>query len=140
MNVRPAQTQISLGIRPVWLESSLCTQCVAKDQSFLRADSEDSDQTGRMSRRWVHISFCWFCHVAAQIQVLLGLFLFLMLVMDAPSHTKDIPIGSWCFYFHPLMNETLQNMKRLSPFLLHLVTYFKQISCCFCFILSLCLI
>ena len=48
MTVRPAKTRISLGIRPVWSESSLCTQWVAKETSFLRADSEDSDQTGRM--------------------------------------------------------------------------------------------
>ena len=52
--VRPAKTHISLGIRPVWSESSLCTQWVAKDPSFLHADSEDSDQTGRMPRLiWV---------------------------------------------------------------------------------------
>ena len=48
--VRPAKTQISLGIRPVWSESSLCAQWVAKDPSFLHADSEDSDQTRRMPR------------------------------------------------------------------------------------------
>ena len=41
--VRPGKTQISL-------ESSLCTQWVAKAPSFLHADSEDSDQTGRMPR------------------------------------------------------------------------------------------
>ena len=52
--VRPAKTQISLGIRPVWSESSLCAQWVAKGPSFLHADSEDSDQTGRMPRLiWV---------------------------------------------------------------------------------------
>ena len=35
-------------------ESSLCDQWVAKDQRFLQADSEDSDQTGRMPRLiWV---------------------------------------------------------------------------------------
>ena len=52
--VRPAKTQISLGIRPVWSESSLCTEWVAKDPSFLRADSKDSDQTGQMPRLiWV---------------------------------------------------------------------------------------
>ena len=44
--VSPAKTQISLGIRPVWSESSLCAQCVAQDPMFLHADSEDSDQTG----------------------------------------------------------------------------------------------
>ena len=54
MSVLPAKTQISLGIRPVWSESSLCTQWVAKDPRFLHADSEDSDQTGRMPRLiWV---------------------------------------------------------------------------------------
>ena len=40
-HVRPAKTQISLGIRLVWAESSLCTQWVAKDPSFLYTDSED---------------------------------------------------------------------------------------------------
>ena len=49
-----------LSIRNVWSESSLCAQWVAKDQSFLHADSEDSDQTGWMP-------FCWFCDEAAQI-------------------------------------------------------------------------
>ena len=47
-HVRPAKTQISLAIRPVWSESSLSAEWVVKDPSFLRADSEDFDQTGRM--------------------------------------------------------------------------------------------
>ena len=50
MSERPAKTQISLGIRPVWSEPSLCAQSVTKDPSFLHTDSEDSDQTGRMRR------------------------------------------------------------------------------------------
>ena len=54
MTVRPAKTRINLGIRSVWSESSLCSQLVTKDPSFLHADSEDSDQTGRMPRLiWV---------------------------------------------------------------------------------------
>ena len=54
VTVRLAKTQISLGIRPVWSESSLCTQWVAKDPSYLHADNEDVDQTGRMPRLvWV---------------------------------------------------------------------------------------
>ena len=54
-HVLPAKTQISLGICPVWSESSLCAQCVAKDPSFLLADNEDSDQTWRMPRLiWVY--------------------------------------------------------------------------------------
>ena len=54
MSVRPAKTQISMGICPVWSESSPCAELVAKDRSFLHADSEDPDQTGRMPRLiWV---------------------------------------------------------------------------------------
>ena len=41
MYVRPAKSQICLGIRPVRSETSLCVQWVAKDPSFLHADSED---------------------------------------------------------------------------------------------------
>ena len=46
--MRPSK--ISLNIRPVWSEASLCAQSVAKNPSFLHADSEDSDQTRRMHR------------------------------------------------------------------------------------------
>ena len=46
----PTKTKISLSICPVWSASLLCAQWVAKDPSFLHADSEDSDQTGRMPR------------------------------------------------------------------------------------------
>ena len=54
VSVCPAKTQISLGICPVWSESLLCAQWVAKDPRFLHADSEYSDQTGRMPRLiWV---------------------------------------------------------------------------------------
>ena len=77
MSVRPAKTQISLGfqislgIRPVWSESSLCAQWIAKNPSFLHVDSEDSDQTGRMPRLiWVfagRTALGWFCHEVAQL-------------------------------------------------------------------------
>ena len=50
--VRPVKTHISMGIRPVWSESSLCAQWVAMDPSFLHTNSEDSDQqTGQMPSR-----------------------------------------------------------------------------------------
>ena len=74
MSVRPAKTQISLGIRPVWSKSSLCAQWVAKDPSFLHANSEDSDKTGRMPRLiWVFAGrtlIVLFCHVAAQMRII----------------------------------------------------------------------
>ena len=54
MSLHPAKTQISLGIRRVLSESSLCAQWVAKGPNFLHEDSEDSDQAGRMPRLiWV---------------------------------------------------------------------------------------
>ena len=61
---RPAKTQISLGICPVWSESSLCAQSVAKDPSFLHADSEDwsdwADAQADLSLRWAHTHFVGF--------------------------------------------------------------------------------
>ena len=81
MNVHPAKTQISLGICPVWSESSLCTQWVAKDPSFLHADSVGSDQTGRMPWLiWVFAGctpFWCFCHEAAQF-MMHNIFFYLM--------------------------------------------------------------
>ena len=68
MSVHPTKTQISLAIRPVWSESSLSTQWVAKDPRFLHADSEDSDQTwsdwadaqADLSLGWAHTHFVGF--------------------------------------------------------------------------------
>ena len=54
MSVHPVKTQIRLDIHPVWSESLLCRQWVAKDPRFLHADSEVSDQTGQTPRLiWV---------------------------------------------------------------------------------------
>ena len=73
MTVCPAKTQISLGICPVWSESSLCAQWVAKDPSFLHADSEDwsdwADAQADLSLCWAHMTFCWFCHEVAHFYV-----------------------------------------------------------------------
>ena len=41
----------------------LCAQWVAKDPRFLHADAQAD-----LSLCWVHRSFCWFCHEAAQIR------------------------------------------------------------------------
>ena len=54
MTVRPAKTQMSLGIRPVWSESSLSAWRKLRSLATHWAHSEDSDQTGRMPRLiWV---------------------------------------------------------------------------------------
>ena len=63
-HVRPARTQISLDIRPVWSESSLSAWKNLGSLDTQWAHSEDSDQTGRMPRliclRWVHTHFVGF--------------------------------------------------------------------------------
>ena len=63
-HVRPAKTHISLGICPVWSESSLCAQWVAKNPRFLHADSEDwsdwADAQADLSLRWAHTHFVGF--------------------------------------------------------------------------------
>ena len=54
MAVRRAKTQISLGIHPVWSESSLSAWRSTGSLATHWAHSEDSDQTGRMPRLiWV---------------------------------------------------------------------------------------
>ena len=52
-HVRPTKTQISLGIRPVWSESSLSAWRKLGSLATHWAHSEDSDQTGRMI--WVFV-------------------------------------------------------------------------------------
>ena len=52
--VRPAKTQISLGIRPVWSEPSLSAWRNLRSLATNWAHSEDTDQTGRIPRlTWV---------------------------------------------------------------------------------------
>ena len=49
-HVHPAKTQISLGIRPVWSESSLSAWTNLESLATHWVHSEESDQTGRMPR------------------------------------------------------------------------------------------
>ena len=54
MTVHPVKTQISLGIRPVWSESSLSAWRNLESLRSHWAHSRDSDQTGQMPRLiWV---------------------------------------------------------------------------------------
>ena len=54
--VRPAKTQISLGIRPVWSESSLSAWRKPGSLATHWAHSEDSDQTERMrTGAWINL-------------------------------------------------------------------------------------
>ena len=57
MSLHPAKTQFSLGICPVWSESSLSAWRKLGSLATHWAHSEDSDQTGQMPRLiWV---FAW---------------------------------------------------------------------------------
>ena len=69
--VRPAKTQISLGIRPVWSESSLAAWRKLGSLATNWVHGKASDQTGWMPKLiWVftgHKCRFWFCHEAAQV-------------------------------------------------------------------------
>ena len=74
-HVRPAKTQVSLGIHPVWSESSLSAWRKLGSLATHWVHSEGSDQTGRTPRLiWSSLgaqSFCWFCHEAAHLSIFL---------------------------------------------------------------------
>ena len=69
VTVRPAKTWISLGIRPVWSESSLSTWIKLGSLATQWAHSEDwsdwMDAQADLSLRWADRSFYWFCHALA---------------------------------------------------------------------------
>ena len=55
--MRPAKTQISLRIRPVWSESSLSAWRSTEPLAYHWVHRKDSDQTGRMPRPiWVFLN------------------------------------------------------------------------------------
>ena len=74
MTVRPAKTQISLGICPVWSETSLCKLWVAMEKGPKLSLSRQwrlwwdwADDQADLSLCQVHSLFCWFCRTLAQI-------------------------------------------------------------------------
>ena len=70
-HVRPAKTQISLGIRSAWSESSLSAwrKLGSLATNWLsvqrRLWSDWADAQADLSFRWAHMPFCWFCQEAA---------------------------------------------------------------------------
>ena len=61
-HMRPAKAQFSLGIRPVWSESSLSARRTTGSLVTHKVDSEASDQAGRMPRLiWVFVGRT--CHL-----------------------------------------------------------------------------
>ena len=70
-HVRSAKIQISLHIRAVWSESSLCTFWTAKDAKNLHADNKDwsdwADAQAELSLLWALMSESPFFNVADHI-------------------------------------------------------------------------
>ena len=99
--VRPAKTQFRLGIRPVWSEFAVrSVPWVAKDPNFLHADSEDSDQTGRMPRLiWVFAGRT--CHFVGFVMRRLNFILFFMTThVDLTQQlTSNFCLGTKRVYF-----------------------------------------
>ena len=66
--VRPAKTQINLGIHLVWWETSLCAWrsivSLATHKAHNEYWSEWADAQADLSLCCVHRSFCWFCRAA----------------------------------------------------------------------------
>ena len=105
-----AKTQISRGIhvvcRPVWSESLLCAQWVAKETSFLQADSEDSDQTGWMPRLiWVFAGRT--CHFVGFVTRRLKCHYFFWSWHPLETHPED-----WCC-FECHVDDTYYRLSRI---------------------------
>ena len=56
--VRPAKTQISLGICPFWSESSLCALFKQTAKTLIGLGGCPGSAQADLSRRWAHRSFC----------------------------------------------------------------------------------
>ena len=65
-HVRPAKTQISLGIRPVWSESSMSAWGKLRSLATLLSEQRRLGGCPGWSESSLGAkSFCWFCHEAA---------------------------------------------------------------------------
>ena len=107
--VCPGKTQMSLGILPVWLESSLSAWRSIESLSTHRVYSEDwSDRAyaqADLSLRWAHRSFCWFCCATAHFMYFCRIdnkvcyqekvFLF----TSSPARTAIEDGGLFCIYY-----------------------------------------
>ena len=107
MSVRPAETQISLGIRPVWSESSLSAWRKLGSLATHWVHSEDSDQTGRMPKLiWVFAG---------------GTLIFVGFVMSWLKWLFTYPNDNWARAWQNQPNDLCaEHLPVLSVFLVHL--------------------
>ena len=104
-SLRLAKTQISLGVCPVWSESSLSAWRNLGSLATHWEHSKDTDhwadaQTDQ-SLRWSHTSFYWFCHEAAQMCFIYQEFFSLSTITS---------VKNWCRIYrkNPKISDTLK--------------------------------
>ena len=104
MAVRPAKTQIRLGIRPIWSESLLSTWRNLGSLATHWAHSKDSDQTGRMPRL---------------IWVFAGCTVILLVLSRGGSNIVTVHLESihtWCFRYFGKTGSPSQNFLSVKNF------------------------
>ena len=95
--MRIAKTQISLGIRSlirvfaVRLKKPLVLRYPESAQRKLLSDWADAQADLRL--RWAHMSFCWFCHEAAQM------FLFRLLLINKVRKRRRLKCFCLVYYY-----------------------------------------
>ena len=123
-HVRPAKTQIS----PVWSESSLCAQWVAKDLSFLHADSEDwsdwVDAQAELCLRWAHSHIVGFVmrrliFLSSSRWQSVWVYIHLMQILNADiSYLQGVPKNRVPFHMSLIMRKhayAICNQQRCRP-------------------------
>ena len=116
MTVRPAKTQSD--------KSSLCAQWVAKDPCFLHADSEDSDQTGRMPRLICVFAgrTCHFvCYVMRRLKYIITFFFTSLAFSKLRIFSYSMVLQACCKL--PTFSKKLNQGRLLSSFLSMVVQY-----------------
>ena len=92
---------------------------VAKDPSFLHADSEDwsdwADARADLSPRWAHMPFCWFCYQAAHLCIRFFLHCFVLSFIFA-SRIQQVEQGK-------------NKLKKLSDFIVHCFGHTRRNTC-----------
>ena len=97
------KTQISLGIRPVWSESSLpgeeaMSPCLVTHWVHSEDWSDWADAQADLSLRWAKTSFCWFSKDVAHFLSYILFFCHRFTTEVKFITHKDIPIGTIKIY------------------------------------------
>ena len=126
-HVHPAKTQISLGFRPVWSESSLSARRKLMSLATHWAHSEDSDQTGRtviwfaLSRggSFIIVIVRFSVHLPTEpCHEIMVLFVLRNLILQTRMCSHPVGVDVWFFvghfvYFHTLCVRTAKALARL---------------------------